>query len=90
MSRQPPWEYAKRKKIDKVDFVRDFDQILTATASARFEDRPTMVLVNEVRFSKVVWSAPSADGTHHARVAFHDPLPYRELMEVSCQPPARW
>ena len=47
-------EYARRKKVDKVDFVRDFDQILTATASARFEDRPTMILVNEVRFSKVI------------------------------------
>lgn len=47
-------EYARRKKIDKVDFVRDFDQILTATASARFEARPTMIPVNEVRFSKVI------------------------------------
>jgi len=47
-------EYAKRKKIDKVDFIRDFDEILLATAGARFEDRPTMIPVGQVRLTKVV------------------------------------
>lgn len=47
-------EYAKRKKIDKGDFVRQFDQILLASAAARFEDKPTMISVAEVQFSKVI------------------------------------
>jgi ParB/RepB/Spo0J family partition protein len=47
-------EYAKRRKIDKVDFVRDFDEILLGTAGARFEDRPTMIPVGQVRLAKVI------------------------------------
>ncbi len=43
-----------------------------------------------LRLGKVVWSAPSADGTHHAGVAFHDPLPYRDFLELSREPAARW
>jgi hypothetical protein len=43
-----------------------------------------------VRIGKVVWSAPAPDGTQHAGVAFHERLPYRELVELSREPAGRW
>lgn len=47
-------EFAARKKIDHVDFVRDFGDILLATAEARFTDAPTMIRVNHVELRRVV------------------------------------
>ena len=38
------------------------------------------------RLGKVAWSAPSADGTHHAEVAFRERLPYRDVLELSREP----
>ncbi len=42
-----------------------------------------------VRVGRVVWSAPSADGTWQIGVAFHDRLPYRDLVELSREPTGR-
>lgn len=47
-------EFAERKKIDHVDFTRDFGDILLATADARFTDAPTMIRVNHVELKRVV------------------------------------
>ena len=47
-------EFAARKKIDHVDFVRDFGEILSATAEARFENAPTMIRTNHVELKRVI------------------------------------
>lgn len=47
-------EFAARKKIDHVDFVRDFGDILLATAEACFTDAPTMIRANHVELKRVV------------------------------------
>lgn len=47
-------ELAARKKIDHVDFVRDFGDILVATSKARFDDAPTMIRTNRVELKRVV------------------------------------
>jgi ParB family chromosome partitioning protein len=47
-------EFAERKKIDPIDFVRDFGEILQATAEARFTDAPTMIRTNRVELKRVI------------------------------------
>lgn len=47
-------EFAERKKIDPVDFVRDFDQVLVATAEARFTDAPTMIRAGRLEFKRLI------------------------------------
>lgn len=47
-------EFAERKKIDPVDFVRDFDQVLGATAEARFTDAPTMIRTGRLEFRRLI------------------------------------
>jgi hypothetical protein len=39
-----------------------------------------------MRLGKVAWSMPSAGETHHAEVAFHERLPYRDFLELSREP----
>jgi ParB/RepB/Spo0J family partition protein len=47
-------EFAARKKIDPVDFVRDFAEVLLATTQARFDEAPTMIRTNNVEFRRVI------------------------------------
>jgi ParB/RepB/Spo0J family partition protein len=47
-------EMAVRRKVAPRDFVREFDQLLAATAEGRFEHKPTMIDARAVRFSEVV------------------------------------
>jgi ParB/RepB/Spo0J family partition protein len=47
-------EFAARKRIDHIDFVRDFGEILGATAEARFTDAPTMIRTNQVDLKRVI------------------------------------
>ncbi len=47
-------EFAARTKIDHVDFVRDFADVLLATSQARFDDAPTMARANHVEVRRVV------------------------------------
>jgi ParB/RepB/Spo0J family partition protein len=47
-------EFAARKKIDHVDFIRDFGEILLATSKARFADAPTMIPTSHVEIRRVV------------------------------------
>jgi ParB/RepB/Spo0J family partition protein len=47
-------EFAARKKIDPVDFVRDFAEVLLATSEASFTDAPTMIHTSQVELKRVV------------------------------------
>jgi ParB/RepB/Spo0J family partition protein len=47
-------EMAVRRKVPPRDFVREFDQLLAATAGGRFEAKPTMIDARAVRFSEVL------------------------------------
>jgi ParB/RepB/Spo0J family partition protein len=47
-------EFAERKKIEPTDFVRDFDQVLGATADARFTDAPTMIRTGRLEFKRLI------------------------------------
>ncbi len=47
-------ELAKRRKVKSSDFVRCFDELLLATAEARFKNKPTMIATGAVQISQVV------------------------------------
>lgn len=47
-------EFAERKKIDPVDFVRDFAEVLLATAGSRFDDGPVMIRTDQVELKRVI------------------------------------
>jgi ParB/RepB/Spo0J family partition protein len=45
---------AKRHKVKPGDFVRDFDQLLGATAGGRFDQKPTMIDARRITVSEVI------------------------------------
>lgn len=47
-------ELAKRKKVKGREFLTGFDDLLVATAEARFEDKPTMIDPGAARLSEFV------------------------------------
>jgi ParB family transcriptional regulator, chromosome partitioning protein len=47
-------EYAARKEIEHVDFVREFADILLGTSRARFTDPPTMIRADRVELKRAV------------------------------------
>ena len=47
-------EMATRRKVAPRDFLREFDQLLAATAEGRFDDKPTMIDAHAVRFSAAI------------------------------------
>jgi ParB/RepB/Spo0J family partition protein len=54
-------ELAVREKVEGRDFVRDFDQLLEATAERRFEPQPTMVSARSFPLSTVVKDAKARE-----------------------------
>jgi ParB family chromosome partitioning protein len=54
-------EMAVRRKVAPRDFVREFTDLLAATAEGRFEDRPTMIDARQVRFEVVADREERAD-----------------------------
>jgi ParB/RepB/Spo0J family partition protein len=47
-------EMAVRRKVAPRDFIREFGDLLAATAEGRFEDKPTMIDTRHVRFSEAI------------------------------------
>lgn len=54
-------EMAVRRKVAPRDFVREFTDLLAATAEGRFEDKPTMIDARQVRFEVVADREERAD-----------------------------